>query len=596
MTTAMLESSRPSSGESAGADMASLFAHSPMLFVNVVNAAIIASVLWGVMSPSLLLCWLILMTALVSMRLATARRFQRDPSALTTGQWARRHMLGSLATGLAWGTTGAVPLLIADPAFHVLVAITAAGMGAGALMLSFTHLPSFRAFTLGHGLPVVLGFALHGGVTYLALAAMGLVFFGVLDSIAQRLNDAHRRTRALQAQLVAGEQRMRDFAEAASHWLWETDSDGRFTMVSDGVARVIGVPPSHFIGRRPGELSADEPERQRVVDDMHRRIAAREAFMDVTLKLTLPDLRAVWLTISGRPIFDANGRFRGYRGTTRDVTAQRTAERLADEMRRARDVAAAADELKTRFLASVSHELRTPLNAVIGFSEMMAREMFGPIGSARYRDYASNINESGRHLLDLINDLLDMSRVELGHRRLDEETVTLGEIIAPCVEMVRGTIRAGSVAIDDDALERDVALRIDRRAIRQVIINLLSNAVRVSPAGATVAIASEPTPGGGLRLTVTDDGPGIPAAEREALFRPFSGVDVERPRRHGDTGLGLWISRSLVEALGGTLTLEDAEGGGTRAAVDLPPARVAADGADQAAAGTTAVASISTRA
>lgn len=594
MTTAFSPSLSPEADDSSVVEVASLFARSSLLFVNIVNAVIVASVLWGLLPPLLLLCWLGTMVALVSTRLVIAHRFHHRPEALTPSQWARRHMLGSLGTGLAWGTTGIVPLLVPDPAFHILVAMTAAGMGAGALVMSFTHLPSFRAFSLAHGLPVVAGLAIHGGVTYLALAAMGLVFLGVLDRIAQQLNEGHRRTQALQARLVAGEQRMRDFAETASHWLWETDRDGRFTMVSDGVTRVTGIEPSRIIGRRPTDVAGDDPSRRGHATDIERRMAAHETFRDLPVELTLSDGRTVSLVVSAHPVHDAQGTFVGYRGTTRDATAQRAAERIAEEMRRARDVAATADELKTRFLASVSHELRTPLNAIIGFSEIMAREMIGPLGSARYRSYATNIHDSGRHLLELINDLLDLSRLELGHRRLHDETMPLGEVIAPCVEMVRGTIRDGRVTIDDSGVGSALVVRTDRRALRQSIINLLANAVRVSPAGSTVTLASARTRAGGLLITVSDVGPGIPAEDREALFQPFGGIDAERPRRPIDTGLGLWISRSLVEALGGRLVLDDAPGGGTCATISLPPACLADDA--QVPGGTTAVTSISTRA
>ncbi|MBL8699464.1 MAG: PAS domain-containing sensor histidine kinase [Alphaproteobacteria bacterium] len=566
-------------------ELAGLFAHTWTLAVNVVNAAIIVSILWGLLPPSLLIGWLATMTALVAMRIAFARSHARDPGALSPAQWASWHSLGSGITGLAWGATGIVPLVVADPVMHVLVAITAAGMGAGALILSFTHLPSFRAFVLGHSLPVVLGLALHGGTTYLGIAAMGLVFTAVLDRIGCRLNLAHRETQALQARLVESEQRMRDFAEAASHWLWETDRRNRFTTVSEGVTRVTGLVPAAFIGHTPTEMSSTDPERQRISSEIESRMAAREAFMDLPMTVRLPDGHTLALMISARPVFGDDGGFVGYRGTTRDVTAQRAAERAAEEMRRARDVAAAADELKTRFLASVSHELRTPLNAVIGFSEMMAKEMLGPIGSPTYRSYAANIRDSGRHLLDLINDLLDMSRIELGHYRPADAPVDLREVVRLCVEMVRATIPDGAVTIDDAATAGAPAIRADPRALRQALLNLLSNAVRAAPQGSAVVLSVTHAAGGALEITVTDAGPGIPAGSREALFQPFGGADPERTRRHGGTGLGLSISRSLIEAMGGSLTLDDAPGHrGTRATMRLPAERVivaaqAADGA-----------------
>jgi PAS domain S-box-containing protein len=374
-----LTSDRPVSQGAAASTPAleRLFSTSWTLTVNVVNASIVVAILWGSLPAAMLLGWLAMMTALVVARFMLAQSHARAPSARPAEAWARLHAIGSGATGLNWGLTGVVPLLVNDPFAHVLVVMTAAGMGAGALVLSFVHLPSLRAFVFGHSLPVVAGIALHGGATYQAIATMGLVFILVLDRIGASFNRSFVETQQLQRRLMASEQRMRDFAEAASHWVWETGPDGRFTMMSDGIERFTGADPRSFIGFLPGERMGPTPPQAEIAAAMARG----EPFMDQLAPLKHPDGRVFTLAVSGKPVFDETGAFVGYRGISRDVTAQRAAELAAEEMRRARDVAAAADQLKTRFLASISHELRTPLNAVIGFSEVMEREMLGPLGT-----------------------------------------------------------------------------------------------------------------------------------------------------------------------------------------------------------------------
>jgi PAS domain S-box-containing protein len=548
-----------------------LFSVSWTLTVNVVNAAIVVMILWGALPAAMLLGWLVTMAVVVAARLALSYRFNRTPEARPVESWARLHALGSGATGLNWGLTGFVPLLVDDAFAHVLVVMTAAGMGAGALILSFVHLPSFRAFVLCHSLPVVAGVALHGGATYQAIAAMGLVFILVLDRIGAGFNHNFLEMQALQRRLVASEQRMRDFAEAASHWLWETDRDGRFTMMSDGIERLTGRPARSFIGRRPGEILGTPPPAE-----IERCMAKGEPFMDQLSAIALDDGRRLTLAVSGKPVYDEAAKLIGFRGITRDVTAQREAELTAEDMRRARDVAATADQLKTRFLASVSHELRTPLNAVLGFSEMMEREMLGPLGTPAYKGYAHDIHVSGQHLLELINDLLDMSRIELGHYRLADTVTGVRQIVESSAGIVRAATAGSGIEIRTDGVDMTLVVRADQRAMRQVMINLLSNAARAAPKGSSVEVAAAYESAGGIVITVRDHGTGIPPNQIENLFQPFNSSAPERVRRDGGTGLGLWISRTLVELHGGTLTLASDGVHGTTAIVRLPADRIAA--------------------
>jgi signal transduction histidine kinase len=224
---------------------------------------------------------------------------------------------------------------------------------------------------------------------------------------------------------------------------------------------------------------------------------------------------------------------------------------------------------KSRFLAHMSHELRTPLNAIIGFSEVMKTEMFGEL-SPRYRDYAEKIHASGAHLHDLINDVLDLSRVEAGKHEIFEETVEPVRIIETCLAIMSARAREAQIDLTVSVPEGLPVLRADPRAMKQVLLNLLSNAIKYTPAGGTV-VASLDKVANGLALTVTDTGCGISEKALTKVFDPFQRGDSMVARKIEGTGLGLAISRKLMELHGGTLTLASKLSVGT-AAIALFPA------------------------
>jgi len=229
---------------------------------------------------------------------------------------------------------------------------------------------------------------------------------------------------------------------------------------------------------------------------------------------------------------------------------------------------------KSQFLAHMSHELRTPLNAIIGFSEITKQQMFGPI-SERYLDYARDINASGSHLLSLINDVLDLSRVESGKYELQEKAVDVRAVVDASLAMVR--FRAGEAGL---GLATEIApslprLKADERAVKQVLLNLLSNAVKYTPARGAIVVRAAAGPAG-LEIAVSDTGCGIPAAMMARLFEPFHRADSMVTRAVEGSGLGLAISRHYMELHGGTLDLRNELGGGTVATAVFPAARLIA--------------------
>jgi len=256
---------------------------------------------------------------------------------------------------------------------------------------------------------------------------------------------------------------------------------------------------------------------------------------------------------------------------------------LAEHLAQARDIANAANKAKSDFLANMSHELRTPLNAIIGFSEIMNAELLGPLGTPEYRQYASDIHESGAHLLSLISDILDLSKIEAGRMDLYEERIVVGEVIEASMRIIRERAQAARLELVSEMPEDMPTLFADERAIKQILLNLLSNAVKFTGAGGRVTIAARLTDAGGIAFSVSDTGVGMNAAEIKRALSPFGQVDSSLARKHEGTGLGLPLARSMTEVHGGDFAIESAPDEGTTVTVTMPADRVLAPVQQQSA-------------
>jgi len=389
-----------------------------------------------------------------------------------------------------------------------------------------------------------------------------------------QLKEAERALMDTQSRLRESEQRFRDFAESSSHWLWELDRELRYTFVSDGVRAMTGLPPEAYVGLRLFDTHAGQGMDPAAKRQFLEVLDKREPFMDVPVVQTATDGRIRHLRISGRPFYGEDGRFLGHRGTTRDVTPQYDAEADSARWRQARDIAAAADLAKTRFLANMSHELRTPLNAILGFAEIMSEQLFGPLGHDNYCGYVRDIGVSGRHLLGIINDLLDMSKIELGQLQQSPENVALAEIVDEAVRMARGYAQGLGPTIEAAPVDAAWIAYVDRRSIRQILLNLLSNSAKFTPAGHRVWIRVEGDRDGNLILVVADTGSGISSERMATIFEPFQRATAEHARGGRGAGLGLWLSRSLAELNGGRLEIDSREGEGTTATLTIPVSRI----------------------
>ena len=533
---------------------------------------------------------------------------------------------------------------------------------------------------------------------------------GILASlimVAFVLQREFRRGRWAFKELEAARSRLQDMTDSSYDWAWETGPDLRFTYISGQIAGTGEGEQASYIGKTRFEVAdlAHDPESwKRHAEDL----AARRSFRDFVFRQATVDSGVRWRKVSGKPFYDAAGRFCGYRGTATDITAQKEAElalsavraqqkerershrtlianipgavyrmRLDDdwsdvfisdaveeiwgytaaeclaksappfasaihgddrqaveratqeavaqrvpyaleyriqhrngsirwvfdkgqpvydetgtllyldgiffdvtdrmraetELKRAKELAEGANRAKSDFLAMMSHELRTPLNAIIGFSEIVMGEVFGPVGNAKYHGYLSDIQRSGNHLLELINDILDLSKAEAGLMELNEEGMDVAQVIATTIGMVRLRADEAGVQLVSEVEEGLPEVIADERKVRQSLLNLTANAVKFTPTGGRITVKAHMA-GDCLRICVEDTGIGIAAADIPKAMAPFGQIDSALSRRHQGTGLGLPLTKRLVEAHGARLELRSQVGVGTVATIEFPPERL----------------------
>ena len=349
------------------------------------------------------------------------------------------------------------------------------------------------------------------------------------------------------------------------------DADWTSVFMSDAMAEISGYSVAE-LGEggttRYGDLI--DPEDRAACDPLVLAAAARGDPFVVEYRIRRRDGSQRWVQERGRGILGDDGRPMFLEGVVFDITDRKTAEA---ELLRTKDHAESANRAKSEFLATMSHELRTPLNAIIGFSDMVIEETFGPIGSERYREYLRDIRSSGTHLLDLINDILDLSKAESGQVDLHESVIEVEDLINGSVALVALRARQAGVEIITDIAQDLPQLRADERKVRQALLNLATNAIKFTPPAGRVFLRAG-LADGRLRLAVEDTGIGMASADIPKALSPFGQIDSAHNRRHTGTGLGLPLTKRLVEAHGATFDLKSELGVGTVVTVEFPPDRL----------------------
>ena len=373
---------------------------------------------------------------------------------------------------------------------------------------------------------------------------------------------------AAEHRLARSEQRFRDFANVASDWFWETNAEHRVTYLS-GRAASDGVDTGAFIGKTLLEIAGgdadDEAWRCHLAD-----LSARRPFRDFGYSYLRADGVEQFWSVSGTPVWDHNGAFVGYRGTGSEVTREVLAQRSLEH---AKEQAETASRAKSEFLANMSHELRTPLNAILGFAEIIRDRLLGPIAD-RYAEYAKDIHASGTHLLGIINDILDLSKVEAGRLELVEEVVDLHGAIKAVVLLLRERVATSGLSLKVELPDVAMLVRADERKVKQILMNLLSNAVKFTPASGEIRVRLGLGAASEVVIEVQDTGIGIAPEDMARALSPFGQVDSRLSRRYEGTGLGLPLARALAELHGGRLELDSAPGRGTTARLVLPAERL----------------------
>ena len=520
---------------------------------------------------------------------------------------------------------------------------------------------------------------------------------GALNTLLERVSQTRRDD------LEASENRFRDFATAASDWFWETDAEHRYVWFSENIQWFIDFPRERLYGKSRMEIV--QPNIGQEAWNRHLvQLEARQPFHDFEYRTTARD-RLRWIRISGVPVFDAEQRFLGYRGTGRDITelkqaadqVERAEQRLRDaidviaesfllfdssdrlvlhnesfgrrygdlsaalrpglrfseyidliaakvlpqdstdavreawrrqrmayhdnpegfldtetrgdswvrasecrtpdggtillvsdisnlkrreeELKTAKTEAETASHAKSQFLANMSHELRTPLNSILGFSELIRGMTLDEAATGKFIEYASDIHAGGEHLLAVINDILDLAKIDAGRIDLHDAEIDVESFCEQVIRVVKQEAEEADVRITCVVRPDDLRVQADPTRLRQVLLNLLSNAVAFTERGGEVALTVETGDGGDLVIAVRDTGIGIKPEHLDLVLEPFAQVADSLTRSHGGSGLGLPISRSLVELHDGRLLLDSTWGEGTIVSVVLPKSRVIAKAA-----------------
>jgi len=384
--------------------------------------------------------------------------------------------------------------------------------------------------------------------------------------LIQEVEERRRTENALKE----SEERFRAVVNNSPTKIHIKDCAGRYLLVNRVAEKLFGVTDEEARGKTtaeifPCEVATSFAQHDQAVLETGQVVEQEEVWNG-------ENGRRTYLTVKF-PILNANGDINAIGAIGTDITERKEAQEKALS---AKEQAELANRTKSDFLANMSHELRTPLNAIIGFSEVIQGETFGPVGSPKYLEYVTDINASGQHLLELINDILDLSKVEAGKVELHEEAVVVSKVVDSCMQLMKERAETAGVKLATELAQGLPALYVDKRKLKQILINLLSNAIKFTPAGGKVSVNVRAGFGDGFEFRVTDSGIGIAPENIAKAMAPFSQIDSDFSRKFQGTGLGLPLTKALIELHDGQFDLHSEVGVGTTVLVRFPAKRITA--------------------
>lgn len=550
--------------------------NTPMaMLANVVNSALIVAGTWGVLPRTEMLVWMAAIWLLALHFFATWYRRRNRPLTRVSRDILYRARLFVFVLAVPWAWLGARHLGSASTDVDLLIITVICGMTCGGA-LSLTRDKTAAVIYIATLLiPTLAKVITVQSSVFWVLTGLTMMY-GAFLVVAVYQSAALTRERAVAQQAIANQREvisllLRDFEKSTSDWLWETDMQHRLTYSSAKLEHVTRMDADALEGQPISRWAADNADSQMAWVSLMDRLENGLAINDARLPVDIGGQRR-WWSLTAKPRHDLKGEVIGYRGIGKDITAEH--EALA--LREAKNEAERSNAAKSRFLAVMSHELRTPLNAVIGFAEIIAKEHFGPVAPARYRECAHDILESSQHLLSLINDVLDIARIENRTLEIERLAFSLPELVGSVMRIAEPLAGKAGVTLEQlpdggpgTALELDI--EGDYRLLKQLLINLVGNAIKFTPAGGHVAVDPAVNANGELEIAVRDTGIGIAEDEINTVFEAFTQADSGHDRRQAGVGLGLTIAKHIAEAHGGRIRLESVQGEGSTLTLVLPP-------------------------
>lgn len=424
---------------------------------------------------------------------------------------------------------------------------------------------------------------LRDNLSYIAMSGMGaqyqkvksfrggmLIVFSFIIILSLTLIYGFYRRHQVRAELEESELRHRRIFENATEGIFQTDLNGQLIEGNPALAHVLGYRNTDELLGHTTDIRDDIYLNRKTADDHFMLLSKGQYLIDQIHRWKRKDGTLVWGAVNAHAVYDDDGWVLYYEGTFSDMNARVEAEL---SLKKAKETAELANRAKSEFLANMSHELRTPLNAIIGFSEILRSESFGKLGHENYKEYSDDINSAGGHLLKVINDILDVAKIEAGQLQLYERKVSMQEIVSSCYRMLSVRADDADVTLETDIPANFVHMYADETRVKQIIVNLVSNAIKFTKPGGKVTIKAFLNEDNGVCVRIVDTGIGIAEKDLKRVLSRFGQVQTSYARTNEGTGLGLTLVQLIVELHKGTFELQSMPDVGTTCTVTFPAER-----------------------